>query len=75
MSIEVTEADGTVWHPPFCANEVEHVKCPKCGEIGGVRVREKEQYYDGEQVEAYCAECHTRLWVVEITFSDAEIDE
>jgi len=37
---EVAEHDD--WKPPYCANDADEVKCPKCGEDGCVRVREKE---------------------------------
>lgn len=62
------------WHPPFCAHDTELV-CPKCGTSGTVSVREKEIYYDSDQVEAFCSECHAELEVcasVEVTFSDPE---
>jgi hypothetical protein len=73
---EVAEHDD--WKPPFCANDADEVKCPKCGEDGCVRVREKETYFDGDCCEAYCAECHAELEVqvsVDVTFSDAEVCE
>jgi hypothetical protein len=65
------------WTPPFCANEIEDLKCPKCGE-GYVRVREKSTYFDGDTCEAYCAECHADIEVqvqVQVTFSDPEVVE
>lgn len=67
----------TAWSPPFCANEIENLACPKCGEEA-VRVREKETYFDGFDVEAYCAECHAELSVtvlVTVEFSDVEVVE
>lgn len=65
------------WSPPFCANEIEDVACPKCG-AEAVRVREKETYSDGDCVEAYCGECRTMLEIyatVSIEFSDPEVIE
>ena len=76
ISVKVTEANGTAWFAPFCANAVDNCKCPKC-ESRNVRVREKEIYSDGEEVEAYCANCHARLLVYaafEVTFGDVELD-
>lgn len=61
------------WVPPFAANEIEDVACPKCGEEC-VRVREQEKYFEGD-VEAYCGACHALLQVqavVEVTFADPE---
>jgi hypothetical protein len=65
------------WVPPFCAHEVENVPCPKCGEEF-VRVREKAFYYDGDTVEAFCAECHAEFEVtasVDVSFSDPEMSK
>ena len=64
------------WVPPFCANEVENLECPKCDDGGRVFVREEEYYLDSDTVEAFCGECHVLLEVsasVEITFSDVEV--
>lgn len=66
--------DFAEWHPPFCANEIENLACPKCGEEA-VRVREQDVYFEGD-VEAYCGECHALLEVqasVEVTFTDPEV--
>ena len=63
------------WHPPFCANNENVLKCPHCGEES-VNVREHDTYRDCDAVEAYCSECHALLEVdvaVEITFSDARL--
>jgi len=63
------------WKPPFCANEIENIACPSCGEES-VRVREKETYFDGDSCEAYCAECHADIEVqvsLTIEFSDPEV--
>ena len=63
------------WKAPFCANEIENLVCPKCGEET-VRVREKETYFDGDTIEAYCGGCHAALEVgahVDVTFSDVEM--
>ena len=73
-----TKVADVEWEPPYCANDADEVKCPKCGEDGCVRVREKETYFDGSCCEAYCAECHADLEVqvsVDVTFSDAEVAE
>ncbi len=67
--------DQVKWTPPFCANEVVELDCPKCGE-GSVMVREGPTYYDGAEVEAYCSDCHAELVVyanVDISFSDPEV--
>ena len=64
------------WSPPFCANEIPELVCPRCKHNDCVRVREKELYYDADTVEAYCAECQAELEVcssVEITFHDPEL--
>ena len=66
---------STDWKPPFCANEADELTCPACDE-NAVRVREKDQYYDGHEVEAYCAECHADLVVwasVDVAFSCPEV--
>lgn len=68
----------TDWKPPFCGNDAEELKCPACSETGSVRVRDHETYRDGDDYEAYCAECHARLIVyasVDVAFSDPEVDE
>lgn len=49
------------WAPPFCAHDTDLI-CPKCGE-NGVRVREHSSYWDTQDVEAYCCDCHVRLTV------------
>lgn len=62
------------WSPPFCANDVEDVPCPVCE--GPVRIRAKETYYDGEEVEAYCGDCRVKLTIyasVDIAFSSPEV--
>lgn len=65
------------WKPPFgrlgCAQGLE---CPRDGCDGTVMVRSKYHYYDGDEVESYCAECHSDLYVqvsVHIKFSDVEL--
>jgi hypothetical protein len=76
MSVEVTEADGTTWRAPFCATPADGLKCPKCGADESVRVRDLARYVNEDQCEAYCAECHSLLWVwveVEVSFSDPEV--
>lgn len=68
---------AVVWSPPFCAHETD-LACPVCKEPGAVRVREKDKCFDGEEVEAYCCDCHATLQVyasVNIEFSDPEVDE
>lgn len=65
------------WIPPFCANEVEDVPCPACGEER-VHVREQERYCDGDGVEAYCAGCHAMMTIyasVDIAFGEPELIE
>lgn len=66
------------WVPPFCANEIAELECPKCESGGRVCVRDRAVHMDGDEVEGYCAKCHARLLVtanVEITFSDVEEGE
>ena len=43
------------WNPPFCVRDDDlDETCPECK--GPVRVREKETYLDGDEVEAYCVD-------------------
>lgn len=67
-------SEASAWKPPFCANLVEEVECPACGEEA-VMVREKEVYFDGDH-EGYCSNCHVRLELqsaVSVVFSDPEV--
>jgi hypothetical protein len=76
MSEQRTET--TDWMPPFVAKDDADIDCPVCKAQWSVRVREKATYFDGDTVEAYCAECHAELEVhasVEITFGDCEPTE
>lgn len=63
------------WNPPFCVHDGDlDEPCPKCA--GAVRVREKETYLDGDEVEAYCVDCHAMLTVtaiVDIAFGGVEV--
>lgn len=64
-----------VWRTPFCAN-ASNLDCPKCRSVKTVMVREKETYFSGDSLEAYCADCHATLEVqveVEVTFYDPEV--
>jgi hypothetical protein len=70
MSITVTEADGTTWRAPFCANEVENVTCPAC-DAETVRVREDSS---ADPRPAYCGTCHALLEVrVFETYGEPEV--
>ncbi len=70
MGVNVTEADGTTWRAPFCANEVENVECPACGDEA-VRVREDSS---ADPRPAYCGSCHALLDVqVYETYGAAEV--
>lgn len=65
------------WTPPYCAALLEDVACPKCEEES-VHVRELSNYTDGEEVEAFCGECHALLVVyasVHIDFSDVSVSD
>lgn len=67
-----------VWHAPFCANEDVTLTCPNCKEKGTVCVREKDSYWDGSEVEAFCGECHANLIVwacVDVSFTEPEVVE
>lgn len=60
--------------PPFCAVEAEDLACPHCGEVG-IQVREKEVYYEGDSVDAYCTGCQREFTVIariDVTFTDPE---
>ena len=60
--------------PPFCSQDTD-LRCPVCGEAH-VQVRDKQMYYDGEEIEAYCAGCHAILEVqstVTVEFSDPQV--
>lgn len=67
--------DTTTWIPPFCAHDPQSdMACPKCGAMA-VCVREQDTYFDCDEVDAFCSECHAALRVsvnVEITYSDVE---
>lgn len=69
-------AESTVHpHKRFCANHVEGLKCPKCGE-DDVYVREHDTYYDSQAYEAYCDSCDAALEVqasLTIEFSAPEV--
>lgn len=63
------------WTTPFCANLAEGLVCPAC-KAQAVFVREHDNYWEGDCVEAFCDECHAMIEVcaaVEITFSDPEL--
>lgn len=66
------------WNQPYAAHDTT-LKCPACGELESVRVREKDTYFDGGgPYEAYCCECHAELEVqasVTVEFSDPEVVE
>lgn len=65
------------WTPPFCSQETG-LTCPLCKKENTVQAREKETYYDADEVAAYCQECHANLHVystVEISFSDPEPED